>query len=248
MEENNNLGLRLAIRETLVLNGIVQYHTIIENGYTLFRLKKEIGLLNTTMIVATMITKLCGAFNVSKNMTIEQIQDFALTLVEDNLHGSYDYPSLRIEDLAVFFELAKTGKFGRPFDYVDGGLIIEWLNKYFVERDERWHNWIAYEKHNQPDTKISSEESTMTNEERKKIIDEMVGKIQKSKEEMDAQADNDKEGQERRRLERIERQRRAIFKSDEEYEMYKEEYEQYLKDKEETEKKEHERKLQNKEV
>lgn len=239
--------MRLAIRESLMPTGTPNYPKMIDGGYSLYRMKKEIGLLNTTMIVATMLAKLCGAFNVSKNMTTEQIQDFALTLVEDNIHGSYENPSFRIEDLAVFFEQAKTGKFGRPFDYVDAALINEWLDAYRSERDDKYFNWITYEKHNQPDN-VPLGTSTMSDEDRKKMIDETVAKIRKNQEEREALEDLDKDGQERRRLERIERQRRAVFKSDEEYELYKEEYAQYLKDKQEAEKQEYERKLQDKEI
>ena len=132
--EQNNLVYRTNIIESLLPNGVPNFDFILNSGMPLAVLKKEVGLSDTIKIVALMLANFCGSFNVSKNMTANQITDYAITLVEENQYGTEDNPSLRIEDFALFFECAKRGIYGKPFDYIDATLIQEWLFSFKVER------------------------------------------------------------------------------------------------------------------
>lgn len=202
----NNLALRINVRESLMKDGYPDYPTMIDKGFTLYRLKYELGLLDATMVVAAMIAGLCGSFNVSKNMTTDQIQDFAVTFLEENIHGSSDQPSLRVEDLAVFCELARTGKFGRPYNYIDGALINQWLYAYKVERDKNYYDWITIGRYTSCAT-----ESVPKSPERKAMLDNIITMCLNGKEEVEAKA-NDGDDRERRRQEYIDRQRRNFYK------------------------------------
>lgn len=112
------------------------YSKIVNNGTPLYVLKEEYGLEKAATFIAMMLSRFCGAFNVSKNMNPVQISDYAITLIEESPRLIDGGISLRLEDLAVFFEIAKTGKYGRPFDYVDAALIDSWLDCYWKERAE----------------------------------------------------------------------------------------------------------------
>ena len=109
-------------------------------GDTLIKVHQDIGFSGIIKSVSLMLSNLCSAFNVSKNMNKDQILDYAITLVEQNQHGTEDDPSFRIEDFAVFFEYARRGNYGKPFDYVDATLIQEWLLKY---KEERYNDILA---------------------------------------------------------------------------------------------------------
>lgn len=207
MVTGNTLTLRVLIREKLIINGVPNYPMMIDGGFSLYRLKHELGLLDATMVIAAMIASLCGAFNVSKNMSAEQIQDYSLTFLESNIHGSYDQPSLRVEDLAVFCELAKTGTFGRPYNYIDGALINEWFNAYLKERDNAYYDWLKYGRHEtaQP---IEDYKPTI---ERKDAIDNIIAQCTKGKAAIDSKA-NDTDEVEKRRQDYVNRQRERFYR------------------------------------
>ena len=61
-------------------------------------------------VLSVMIAKFVASFNVSKNMNPEQISDLAIQWIEEESStGSFDCPSYRLEDFALFLNLQKQG-------------------------------------------------------------------------------------------------------------------------------------------
>lgn len=77
-----------------------------------------------------LIKDFAGTFNVVRNMTDDQMVDCALLLTENYKHTNY-----RIEDFVQFFQVAKTGRYGKVFDRIDAPMILELLDRF---DDERW--------------------------------------------------------------------------------------------------------------
>lgn len=116
--------------------GAANFPAILDKGLPLKNLQHSIGMADTVKLLTALIAQFVASFNVSKNMNAQQIQDLAFTLLDEYQSGSFYCPSYRLEDFAVFFERAKKGEFGRPFDYVDAALILEWLAKFDAERSQ----------------------------------------------------------------------------------------------------------------
>lgn len=230
--EGNMINYKIYLRESLIPNGSINIPKVVEDGMPLVVMKNKFGLDNTAKIVAVLLTKFIKSFNVSKNMTEEQITDYAFTLVEENISGSYENPSLRIDDLMVFFETAKLGRYGRPFDYIDSALIESWLDNYWEERSRKYEQYILVDKWERKSIGVERqiEAEKIPKEVIDKAVAEAISNIQKNSEKVTKV--NIQEMEERRKK-RITNQTRNLFKNDEEYK-------EYLKIKEEDE----QRKLQ----
>ena len=132
----DSLSYRITVIDKLMPGNAVNYISFIETGTKVYNLRKEIGFTNVITIVFLMIRELCKCYNVSKNMTTNQAKDFAITLVEKYSQGTGENPGLTIEDFAAFFEKARRGEYGKPFDYIDATLIESWLTVYRSDRYE----------------------------------------------------------------------------------------------------------------
>lgn len=139
LTENKMKDFALDVREKFVPNNKPNYSLIISEGTAMPALRKLFEFRNTVKIISVMLGNLCGSFNVSKNMSPDQIADYAMEIVETHMHGSVEEPSMRLEDFAVFFQLAKNGRYGKPFDYVDAALIEKWLTEYYSQRMDEIH-------------------------------------------------------------------------------------------------------------
>lgn len=66
-------------------------------------------------------------FNVGKSMTEQQIDETSQFIL-------LEYYTLTIADIYLIFKKAKLGHFGQLYDRLDGGVILNWFERYFDER------------------------------------------------------------------------------------------------------------------
>lgn len=92
-------------------------------------------------LLVVMLTDFCGFYNVIRPMSADQIVSCAFDILSSS---SEDF--LSIEDLTLFFQGAKMGKYGKIYDRLDQQLIFEMLEIYRQERHEKYVN-IQEEKH-----------------------------------------------------------------------------------------------------
>lgn len=205
MQNGDHLEYLSVIRSEYMRDNAPQFVKINNHGLKLHRLKSEIGDLGAGSILIVLITKFVRTFNVSKNMDDDQILDLAMSLLDTGIVDGYT-----LEDYAVFFEKAKTGKYGKPFDYVDAGLINSMLDKYHQDRQsEIYRENIRIHENMKKGIYEDAESSEIhTTPARIKAIEEMAKRFYKSKEEMEMS----EEEKEKARLARIERKRK-LFES-----------------------------------
>ena len=91
------------------------------------RVKDEVSLL---------IIDLMGFFNVKFGMNKDMIEDVVEMLLTE-------YKNLTIFDVALCFREVKVGRYGKVYDRLDGGMIMEYFMKYyngFIDACEEAHN------------------------------------------------------------------------------------------------------------
>lgn len=103
-------------------------------GQTIKDLKTELGLEGASELIALVITNFTRVFNVSKNMNEDQIMEYAMDFVENNQLFNNQETAIKFEDICLFFEGAKSGRYGNKFDHIDGALINEFFAQYKKER------------------------------------------------------------------------------------------------------------------
>ena len=94
---------------------------------------RALGKSNMDMcldVISLFLVDLQDFYNVKTRMGSNQIKDLAMMLYSD-------YNHFTLYDLGLCFKMAKTGKFGKVYDRLDGGIIFEWLIHYEMERTDR---------------------------------------------------------------------------------------------------------------
>lgn len=170
LAKDNIIDFKIATREELMPKNIIDFRAVVQAGTPMPVIRETLGLKPLAKVLGRMIANFCGAFNVSKNMTPPQIADYAITLIEeDSIFGTWESPCYRLEDYAVFFERAKSGRYGKPFDYIDGALINSFMTEYHKERaNEHYKNITNYNEFPElPEGEKASPENI------KKFIDEI---------------------------------------------------------------------------
>ena len=135
----------------LMPNNTPNFPEIVDKGVPMAVLKKEIGHRELIEILSLMISKFTANFNVSRNMTADQITDYAMYLIDNDTSGSWENPSYKLEDYAVFFEKAKTGIYGKIYERIDSTIIEEMLDEYHKERSEKYYEHLTKYQHNPKD-------------------------------------------------------------------------------------------------
>ena len=98
-------------------------------------LSKVVGVANMGKILMAEITKFVQCYTVVRPMNADQIAECAFALISSS---EEDYLSL--QDLILFFDGAKQGKYGRVLDHIDQHVIFEMLEVYREERHQRYMN------------------------------------------------------------------------------------------------------------
>jgi hypothetical protein len=80
-------------------------------------------------LLIVMITDAVNYFNIGKNMNDNQIIQ-TVELVLDS------YPMFKLSDFKLCFNRAKSGRYGKVYDRIDGQIIFEWLGNYENEREQ----------------------------------------------------------------------------------------------------------------
>lgn len=101
----------------------------------IYGLVKQYGDKKIHGIITVMLTEFCNCFNVIRPMSAEQITQCAYDIIV-----SAEEDSLSIEDITIFFQGAKQGKYGKPvFDRLDQQIIFVMLEDY---RDQRHREYL----------------------------------------------------------------------------------------------------------
>jgi hypothetical protein len=105
------------------------YPALLAVGERIPDLVEKIGLSTLSALVMAEVTKFQNSYTVIRPMTATQIADCALAII-----SSAEEDRLSLNDLVIFFEGAKQGKYGRVLDHIDQHVIFEMLDKYREER------------------------------------------------------------------------------------------------------------------
>lgn len=129
----------------------IEFAKVIENGYNLKSMTTEFSELHTIVCITALFSDLLNYFNVKSNLTESQIDYFVYEFYENYTRGLHDDPSYTIEDVALFCQQAKSGKFGKVYNSLDGSILNEWIAIFDRERYE------IYQRHLLQAEKIQSE-------------------------------------------------------------------------------------------
>ena len=120
-------------------------------------LVKKLGKEKIHGILIVMLTDFANSFNLVRPMTPDQIVMCAFDLIDTSYE---DY--LSIEDFALFFQGAKSAKYGKILDRMDQQTIFELFENY---RQQRHENYLRIRQEKESQYKIggvrSSEEKGM---------------------------------------------------------------------------------------
>lgn len=109
-----------------------------DSGHQLSLIRKEQGEIPVKNAIVVILFMLRDTFNVSRNMTDDQIITCAEIIMKD-------YYFLNFSDLKLFYQKAISGKYGKVYERLDPPTVIEWVEKYTQERQ----NQIEQERINQ---------------------------------------------------------------------------------------------------
>lgn len=135
-----NTDLKLILHENFYKgkdNGAEVALAVIKTGAPVKVLAAELGAVKTIYLLSEIVRRYCSQFNVSKNMTPDQIEDLAAEMYLDFKDRKGN--SVMLEELIIVFDRAAKGEFcdpdtGKkivPFDRIDRGLIESFLDVYF---------------------------------------------------------------------------------------------------------------------
>lgn len=131
-------------------------------------------------VLVIMLTEFVQSFNVGKTMDAAQIIACAYELIM-----SAEEDQFSIEDLALFFQKAKRGDYGKSYDRIDQPVIFEWFEQHRQARYEAFVN-IKNEKAAQHKALGPSERTVQRNELAEKMGD-LMGKMGALKEQLKEQ-------------------------------------------------------------
>lgn len=116
-------------------NGLVKYENLLSIPLRdrLPGLVDQYGTQKIHGLLVVILTEFCNFYNVVRPMTAEQIVSCAFDLINT---ANEDY--LSIEDLTIFFQGAKSGKYGKIYDRLDQQTIFDMLEIYRQERHQKY--------------------------------------------------------------------------------------------------------------
>ncbi len=69
------------------------------------------------------------SFNVGKNMNDKQLWEATGLVLKE-------FPDLKVPDIKLCFDRAKSGRYGKAYDRVDVQIVCDWISQYDIERME----------------------------------------------------------------------------------------------------------------
>jgi len=117
------------------------------HNFMLERINKDIDVktmgqlnrMNETRLrdeVSLLLLDLMNFFRVKNGMTADMIEDIVEMIIQE-------HSNLTLYDIGLCFREGKVGRYGKVYDRLDGGVIMEWCNKYqnkFIDACEEAHN------------------------------------------------------------------------------------------------------------
>lgn len=215
-EKNESARIGFATREMItnefVINGKVHFAKVVQTGYPIKVMKNEFGIEKSVNFISVLISSLCNSFNVARNMTAEQILEYSYNLLK-LISESFDPldPAYRIEDIALFVEQAKTGRFGKVYNSLDVSVLEEWREIFDQERQIFYSEWVkAKESEVQnKDVEIKNPPTPETEAKFKAKMEQLMKSIRQESEDLtEEQMKRDEE----LRINRIEAKRKAFWK------------------------------------
>tara|TARA_R100000655_G_scaffold108878_2_gene161857 strand:- start:1839 stop:2264 length:426 start_codon:yes stop_codon:yes gene_type:complete len=99
----------------------------------------ELNRMNETRLrdeVSLLLLDLTNFFAVKNGMTADMIEDIVEMIIQE-------HSNMTLYDIGLCFREGKVGRYGKVYDRLDGGIIMEWCNKYqnkFIDACEEAHN------------------------------------------------------------------------------------------------------------
>lgn len=106
-------------------------------------LSKKVGVSEIGKIIMAEITKFQNCYNVIRPMNADQIAQCAFSILQ-----SSEEDFLSLQDIIIFFEGAKQGKYGKVYDRLDQQVIFDMLEIYRESRHQSLIN-MKEEQHSQ---------------------------------------------------------------------------------------------------
>ena len=112
------------------------------SGTKISELIESFDLASVHGAIFKMLKKYTSFFTLSKVMSAEQLDETAWIILD----GRFGGPEKTIEDLYLFFELAKANRYEKPFDHIDGSIILSQLEEFMAERNRTFEKHQAEKK------------------------------------------------------------------------------------------------------
>ena len=215
-EKNEPARIGFATREMItnefVINGKVHFAKVVQTGYPIKVMKNEFGIEKSVNFISVLISSLCNSFNVVRNMTAEQILEYSYNLLKLTSE-SFDPldPAYRIEDIALFVEQAKTGRFGKVYNSLDVSVLEEWRAIFDQERQIFYSEWVRAKESEElnKNVEIKNPPTEKTMADFKAKYEELVKSITQGPDEL---TEEQIKREEELRLKRIEAKRKEFWK------------------------------------
>lgn len=100
----------------------------LDNTPSITKLCKENKEICTNEI-ALLLADTNQFFNVKNGLSEDMIYDIADLIIAEYKHYT-------MYDIGLCFKMAKLGRFGKVYERLDGGTVMDWLNQYEIQRDK----------------------------------------------------------------------------------------------------------------
>lgn len=120
-----DVALRISAYALKLMPGGTPDFSEIKYYPSLHQIRHEYGDAKTLKILVALIDNFNQSINAVRPMTAVQMNDVAFMILSE--YGSY-----RLEDVVMFFSMAKTGKLGRIYDRID----IQTISQFLIEYDK----------------------------------------------------------------------------------------------------------------
>ena len=94
---------------------------------SLQKIAKEQGNDKAIDQISILIIEVLEWFNVKNTMSDTQILEVSFMIYNE-------FKRFNLYDIGLCFKRGKTGKYGKVYDRIDGGILFEWLTRYDIDR------------------------------------------------------------------------------------------------------------------